>query len=752
MRQTASIKEIAQATGKVPTTIGRKLKKRGCVFGWDKGKGGYEHQYLVSFLPKEYRIALAAMDAKPSLGNPMDVISNIGVEAATEIRCTNATVATHAQIAKEEGLAAFERLPEERKREARARHDLLLMCNGFVEAAGFEIRRYASRSKKGDAAFVDAYNSGKVQISDDIAKVVGEKTSVSTIRRIHTAHYKYGIAGLAFNYHNPKRGGTSLTDEMQKFVIAAMCKQPKTSSKNIRRALQGATGCMDIEDLPSTGVITRFRNRWIRENQDLWLYYTNPNGWKSKKMFAFGSANHHIIRLNQLWEADSTPADVMLKDGRHSIIGMIDIYSRRVRLVVSKTSRAVAVVALIRKCLLDWGVPEIIKTDNGNDYTSKHVVRVIHDLSIDQQLCTPFESQEKPHIERVFRTFSHGLAEFLPGYIGHNVNDRKEIEDRRSFADRIMSKGSNPVEVGMDAKQLQQYCDEWTDYIYHHDSHDGLGGSTPAEMARNWTEPIRRIQDERALDMLLMPASRDGGIRTIRKKGVAVDGRYYQSPDFAGFVGEKVFVLLDPTDLGTAYIYLEKPDGEREFLCPAIDPIWHGIDPAEFAIVSKKHQQKLMKQGRRELIKLTKEISIQEAHDHFRELRKAQVENIIDLPSKVENHVSDGLDQGAAAANAIEALNAETKAQENFTIEFSDEELATVPAPQQEEKIIHLRTDSDSYEQIWIATREPGRKLSEFEYDFLGKYYETNTGSMYLELQGDLRELIGLQKQDQAEA
>ncbi len=36
---------------------------------------------------------------------------------------------------------------------------------------------------------------------------------------------------------------------------------------------------------------------------------------------------------------DSTPADVMLKDGRHSIIGVIDLYSRRVKLHVSKTSQ-----------------------------------------------------------------------------------------------------------------------------------------------------------------------------------------------------------------------------------------------------------------------------------------------------------------------------------------------------------------------------------------------------------------------------
>lgn len=753
MRETASIKEIALATGNVASTILRNLKKLGCTYTWDKGKGGGEYRYFVAFLPQKYRLALAALDAKPTLGNPIDQASSIGAAAATDICSQKATAIEQKRIIQEEGMAAYQKLPEERKREARARYDLLQMCNGFVAAAGFTIRRYASRSKKGDAAFVEAYNAGNIQISADILEVVGETTSVSTLRRIHDAHYKYGIAGLAFNYHNPKRGGTSLTPEMQKFIIAAMCKRPTTSSKNIRRALQGATGCMDINELPSTGVISRYRNRWIRDNQDLWLYYTNPNAWKNKKMFAFGSANHHITRLNQLWEADSTPADVMLKDGRHSIIGMIDIYSRKLKLVVSKTSRAQAVVALIRRCLLDWGVPEVIKTDNGKDYTSKHVVRVLHDLDIEQQLCTPFESQEKPHIERVFKTFSHGLAEFLPGFIGHNVSERKAIDESRSFADRIMAQGVNPVEVAMDAKELQQYCDEWTEYIYHQDVHGSLGGKTPAEMARNWREPIRRIRDERALDMLLMPASRDGGRRVIRKKGVAVDGRYYQSPEFAGVVGEQVFVLLDPTDMGTAFIYLEKASGGREFLTAAIDPIWHGIDPAEFAVVSKKHQEKLMKAGRRQLNKISKEISIEEAHEHFFGLRKAQAKKIIDMPGKAEEYTSAGLDQGAAAAEAIAAIHNETRAQDSLTIDFSEQDLDQVEETvQPEEKIIPLRTDSDQYEQIWLETRAPGRQLSAFEYAFLDKYYQTNTGSMYLELQGDLRETVGLKKRDRAEA
>ena len=65
-----------------------------------------------------------------------------------------------------------------------------------------------------------------------------------------------------------------------------------------------------------------------------------------------------VIRLNQVWELDSTPADVMCADGRHVIVGAMDAWSRRGRLLVVPVSRATAICALLRRCLIDWGVPE----------------------------------------------------------------------------------------------------------------------------------------------------------------------------------------------------------------------------------------------------------------------------------------------------------------------------------------------------------------------------------------------------------
>ena len=42
--------------------------------------------------------------------------------------------------------------------------------------------------------------------------------------------------------------------------------------------------------------------------------------------------------------------------------------------------KAVAVAALYRAALLDWGVNEEAKTDNGADYVSEHIVRLLEAL------------------------------------------------------------------------------------------------------------------------------------------------------------------------------------------------------------------------------------------------------------------------------------------------------------------------------------------------------------------------------------
>jgi len=750
VKKTVTAGEIAEAVGEHRTSVVRCLERLQVAFVWKKGPTGNEKHYPVTLLPEEYRVAVTSKRSTAQCADSDCVIGQLGVDAAKAILAVRAEEKERELIAREQGLEAFERLPEQRRAEAKARHGLLQICDGFIKAAGFAIPRHAGRSKKADKAFIEAYNEGQITIPEEILAVVGAKTSYSTLRRFVQSYERHGLPGLASGYNNPRKGSTKLTEDMQKLVIGTMCKNPNTSNTNIRKVLQGRFG----HAVPSIGAIGRFRSNWTSENSELWLYYTNPDEWKNKCLLAFGSASEQVERLNQLWEADSTPADVMLIDGRHSIIGMIDVYSRRLRYLVSKTSKASAIVALLRHCIIDWGVPETLKIDNGKDYKSAHVTRVLDGLEVNRVYCTPFQGQEKPHIERSFHTFLHGMVELMPNYIGHNVPERKAIEARRSFAERVMNRESDPVEVNMTAEQLQKFCNEWVEFAYMHDPHSGLNGKKPIDMVRAWQQPVRRIHELRALDMLLMPAPTDGGRRTIGKKGVQVDRRFYQSPEFTGKLGESVFVLLDPADMGTAFIYLYGQGGERSFLCVAIDPRWHGIDRAKFSVASRNHQTKLMREGVKKLKQYSKEEANREAYSDYVNFRKAEAANLVEFPAKEDVHSTPMLEE---AAKAVAAADATQERQDEMEQKLREVEIVlgepAAEKPAKKEKIVNLITcKSDRYFDISASLRKEKRPLTRWEHEFLTDFYTNDaTGKGYLLLEGDLRQKYGVEDADQAE-
>lgn len=392
-----------------------------------------------------------------------------------------------------------------------------------------------------------------------------------------------GMSGLsgAYGTHRKGSGKIDCNDDMKDLIVALIHKHPHTSVRNIMRGLEAR---FSRNELPSRRTLARWVTTYREQNQAVLLKNANPDGWRSKHQAAVGSASSHIIRLNQVWEYDSTIADVMLADGkRHAIIGIIDVWSRRVKFLVSRTSKTSAIKALTRQCILDWGIPEVAKTDNGKDYTSHELDRCLSWLGIHHDLCPPFSPEKKPHIERVFKTFLHGVFELLEDYVGHNVVDRKAIESRKSFAARLRHKEhqDKPVSLGLTPEKLQEFCDHWTQNMYEREFHDSLKMS-PFEKAISWRKGVRKLEDERPLDVLLSPAPSNQGWRTVTKKGVKVGGYIYAHP--ALFIESevpagRVQVLLDETDAGYVYCFTEN----SQFVCRAMCPDVLGIDPEQLA-------------------------------------------------------------------------------------------------------------------------------------------------------------------------
>ncbi|MDR3631338.1 MAG: DNA-binding protein [Desulfocapsaceae bacterium] len=689
------------------------------------GRGG-GREYHISSLPEETRIALAGK----SIAVPEGMPAGLGLQVAQK----HAELKEQTRIFKEHQLAQFSGLPQEKQEIAYSRQGLLKACNEFIKAAKI-------RNKKiGMANFCQYYNSGEIS-TDQNSHKAAHSLSVSTLQRWDRLFNEHGLIGLINGYTNPKKGSTSLTNDQQDFCIGLMISKPHISLAGIDMAMTAR-----FPDPPHASSIRRFVKRWKRDNDSLLLYCNNPDSWRNKHLFAVGDASEQVERMNQVWEFDSTPADVMLADGRHSLIGTIDVYTRRLKLLVSKTSRATAVAALIRSALLDWGVPEIAKTDNGADYVSKHIVGVFGALGIEQILCPPFTPQAKPHIERSFKTFAHSFQELMPNFIGHSVAERKDIEARKSFAERLGQLDS-VVEINMTSEELQSYCDRWCSAIYHQNKHRGLNDRSPAEVARAWRGTERRISDIRALDILLAEAP--DSFRTVTKKGVRVDKVEYISAELAGLEGKTVRIKLDPTDLGTIYLF----DEDGAFLCIAQDPVRTGINRAETAARLHHLQNEKIRQAKKAVKKIAKEQALDQLHEEILASREKKVATIIDLPKPSVEYTTPGLDEAAKAAQSMEETTNTNKQFDNMLTRIEDEVLQNAEQiAKREEKIVILRSDADTYDQIRSQAKREKRQLTKWEYDWLTQYYETSSGRTYRALEGDLREKVGMALNNQAEA
>ena len=625
----------------------RAVRLRAQREGWPcvhhRVKGGRCRLFPVSPLPNDVRAALARRALSASTGTGAAAGQQRGCQLAAETEAA----AEAQQQAREQGLAAFNALPAARQKEAQARYEILKARDAFIRAAGLA-------KKKGSQLFCREFVAGAIGLPEWVIDAAGRRAgklslSYASLNRWQKSYTAAGLAGLAGGYAATR--GTTIAAHMQTFIVGMLVAHPDADISDITDGLAVRFAGMAQ---PSTSAVRRFVARWRDDHHALYAAHCNPDDAKNRFMPAFGQADAAVERLNQLWEFDSTPADVMLADGRHSLIGVIDVYSRRLKLLVSPTSKASAVAALTRNAILDWGVLETAKTDNGADYVSDHIMRVFDALDVEQILCPPFTPEAKPHIERAFKTVLHGIFKLLPGFIGHNVAQRQAIRARRSFVERMMDKESAPVEIRLTAAELQVMLDRWTAAIYHQDVHSSLDGRTPSQVAREWPHPVWRITDERALDILLSPAPRDGGRRTVRKKGIKVDNAWHVAPALGAIMGQKVYVLLDAADYGTIHVF--KPRGGSlfgEFVCRAFDTLRTGHDRMEIAKKAKKIYQRVMTEGRKELKKVAREAATDNIHEEILGHREAQRANILEMPRAGVPYTTGALDEAGRAVEDI---------------------------------------------------------------------------------------------------
>lgn len=415
--------------------------------------------------------------------------------------------------------------------------------------------------------FTLAVRLGLVKIPAVVATVV-KNVSITTLRRWSQVAKIMGLDALNGLWKGRKSKLDVFAELGQEFT-SLLVYTAKQIEKELRARFEG-------HKIPRLRAISNYKRKWAKEHPREFVHtvegaaaYKNKYG-KGKE----GSLSENVTGPNQLWMLDGTKTDVLLADGtRHWIIGLIDVYSRRVVLVLSKTNDANAVVnGLLAKGLLKLGVPTTLKIDNGSEYVNNHFENACSELEIEIDLCAGGSPWQKGIIERFFGTLTRQAEKGLPGYVGANIKER-------AAWDKITGT-LTPIE-------FQAKLDSYANYYNTQQTHSSIK-CTPME---KWAQGVQAGTVIRTIDnpQVLMRL-----LTTARKRRVGAEGIQYDSFKFASesplyeeLKGQDIWVKMEPSDASTIYCQ----DKKGEYLFTAFCPELVGMTRAELVARLKKNRK-----------------------------------------------------------------------------------------------------------------------------------------------------------------
>ena len=389
--------------------------------------------------------------------------------------------------------------------------------------------------------------------------------------------------------------GTRALGELQQATIRANC---WLSARALQQLLQAK--------FPGLSVSERSVARYLRHYADtqpaLYGLLTRGDDWyRSNHRPRIGNASAKVTEVNQRWEMDATIADVFLADGkRPTILQVIDVHSRRMVVFVGSSSNSEEYGDLLIKALIKLGVPTELHTDNGKAEASMHIDMLCKAVGVQKFHCGVRQPQQKPFVERHFRTLNDMLFTTLPGYCGANVNDRQAI---RAGARAGLGEGKR-----LSREDFQKSIDHWLENYYEQQhEHGGLNGLTPiaawnASLAGGAT--LRHVENLEALAICASPVPASGGnrkgIRTVTAKGIRVGGHYYvaRQGEHVNHQGTEVFCRWFPG--GEASLLMVFDPKTEDYLWHAHCPELAGTDIRELIEASRAVARENKKAARQE--------------------------------------------------------------------------------------------------------------------------------------------------------
>jgi hypothetical protein len=383
-----------------------------------------------------------------------------------------------------------------------------------------------------------------------------------------------------------------------------------------------------VEPMFDVGVIMRYVDNYFRDKPiERTFFSKGEDKTKSYHQPAFGNQKENITRKNQCWQIDSSPFDIICRDGeggpmiRANILAIVDVYSGRCVASLEKSSNALNLVRLMWKAISELGVPEYIKGDNGKDYLSKQYQELLNGLGISYSKSIAYAGDEKGFVERNFRKIQTGLSQTM-GHIGGNLSQRAVIEEKTAKKDRKAKDEYGHIKK-TNIKHLYTYEEmkkklETEVWKWDITTIRGKKDVSSIDMWNMDSTPVKKI----AYEEFLLYAGGEA-VRKVSKKGIEYEAMRYVGVGLPA-VGTEVIVRENIDNKQEIFVW----DMSGNFVCRAYDKDIANMSAEEYKMVKKVFNENM-----REIRKALKDAQFSEftrmnIEEDFNVMKRAHRESL----------------------------------------------------------------------------------------------------------------------------
>jgi putative transposase len=370
---------------------------------------------------------------------------------------------------------------------------------------------------------------------------------IRTARRWVTRYRTEGLAGLARKARS-NNDRERIPTSLKQLIEGLALQKPRLSAAAVHRKVISLADKLK-EAPPSYSTVYRLIQRL-----DPALLSLAHEGSK-----AYGETFDLLHRTeasasNAIWQADHSHLDIWLKDERGDakkpwLTIILDDYSRAVSgyFVTFSAPSALQTSLALRQAIWRkenpaWhvcGIPGILYTDHGSDFTSEHIEQVAADLKIQLIFSAVGRPRGRGKIERFFETLAQVFLSRLPGYAPSGKATAPKLTLPAFSAE-------------LEAFIVGEYL------VTPH-------STTKVPPQARWEASgfLPQMPDSlEKLDLLLLTVPK---MRRVHQDGIRFMGMRYIDPTLAAYVGEDVLLRYDPRDVAEVRLYFE-----GRFLCRAI--------------------------------------------------------------------------------------------------------------------------------------------------------------------------------------